>query len=460
MKKLLISLVSIGIAIGIVFSIFSSFVYATTVLYPGGGGTGTSTSPIYGQVLVGNSGGTYSLTATSSLGISGSGGSTASTTLLSDTNTWTGVQTWSGGFINNATSTGTKGFNIGGGCFAISGVCIGGSSGSGTIGSGTTGQFPFYASSGTALTATSTLFLVADSANLTGSVDIGTTTAYSDFQVYSTRDSASVVPIVSFSDNNIGNGNPILSIQNDNSGIDCSGQCAATGLSIVSTQNSFGNINTGNLIDIQGNNSENGININVNGGIGSLPSFKVSDTGNNRTVTLAQILGSVKASRTLNITHGGTGGIDDIFSTLGKLGMGTVPSTAVTSPFFGMVTATSTVPIFELSTTTGAILTEIDQFGHHIYSANSVPSVSSCGTGSPTLGTLSSDVVGDVTTGVAATSCTITFGTAYTTIPEVLITGGSAASVTAVTSRSTTGFTIGLGTASTGDDISYLVIQP
>ncbi len=35
------------------------------------GGTGTSTAPVYGQVLVGNSNGTYTLTATSSLGIGG-----------------------------------------------------------------------------------------------------------------------------------------------------------------------------------------------------------------------------------------------------------------------------------------------------------------------------------------------------------------------------------------------------
>lgn len=40
-----------------------------TVLFPGGGGTGTGTPPVYGQVLVGNSSGTYTLTATSSLGI-------------------------------------------------------------------------------------------------------------------------------------------------------------------------------------------------------------------------------------------------------------------------------------------------------------------------------------------------------------------------------------------------------
>ena len=42
-----------------------------TFLFPSGGGTGTSTPPSLGQMLVGNSSGTYSLKSTSSLGIIG-----------------------------------------------------------------------------------------------------------------------------------------------------------------------------------------------------------------------------------------------------------------------------------------------------------------------------------------------------------------------------------------------------
>ena len=44
------------------------------VLAIASGGTGTSSTPTYGKVLLGNSSGTYDLVATSSLGISGSGG--------------------------------------------------------------------------------------------------------------------------------------------------------------------------------------------------------------------------------------------------------------------------------------------------------------------------------------------------------------------------------------------------
>ena len=46
------------------------FTYAATPLYPHQGGTGTSTKPTYGQLLMGDGSGLYVLTATSSLGIS------------------------------------------------------------------------------------------------------------------------------------------------------------------------------------------------------------------------------------------------------------------------------------------------------------------------------------------------------------------------------------------------------
>lgn len=51
---------------------------ASSVIWPYQGGTGTTTPPTYGKVLVGNAGGTYTLTATSSLGISSSGGTVTS----------------------------------------------------------------------------------------------------------------------------------------------------------------------------------------------------------------------------------------------------------------------------------------------------------------------------------------------------------------------------------------------
>ncbi len=60
---------------------------------------------------------------------------------------------------STATTTFAAGMNILSGCFSVDGTCVGVSSGSGTIGSGTQGQFAFYNAAGTTLTATSSLFL-------------------------------------------------------------------------------------------------------------------------------------------------------------------------------------------------------------------------------------------------------------------------------------------------------------
>jgi len=97
---------------------------ARTPYMPSQGGTGTSTNPTYGQILVGNAQGTYTLTATSSLGITGG-------------------------------------------------------SGSGTVDSGTTGQFPYYAGAGTTLTATSVPFL-----STASKLGVGTTTPSALLDIY------------------------------------------------------------------------------------------------------------------------------------------------------------------------------------------------------------------------------------------------------------------------------------
>lgn len=66
MKRLI--LVVIALFITLFFTVSS---VSAAVTFPVNGGTGISTIPTYGQVLVGNPGGTYTLTATSSLGILG-----------------------------------------------------------------------------------------------------------------------------------------------------------------------------------------------------------------------------------------------------------------------------------------------------------------------------------------------------------------------------------------------------
>jgi len=146
----------------------------------GSGGTGTSTAPSYGQVLLGQSDGTYDLVATSSLGISGGSsewtdsgfylqtgesseavviGTTTVPVLTSllvtststDTTTVLDVQDSTGtsrlsvsgsGFgtttvtgltiSGSATSTSNVGINLTGGCFSVNGTCISGSGGGGS----------------------------------------------------------------------------------------------------------------------------------------------------------------------------------------------------------------------------------------------------------------------------------------------------------------------------------------
>lgn len=86
--------------------------------------------------------------------------------------------------VTSATSTGSNGFDITAGCYAVSGTCIGGGSGSGTVGSGTAGQFPYYSSDGTTLTATSSVFVTTAS-----KVGIGTTTPQAQLTVSSDNNS-------------------------------------------------------------------------------------------------------------------------------------------------------------------------------------------------------------------------------------------------------------------------------
>jgi|GEM_PF-3636581 len=113
-----------------------------------------------------------------------------------------GTTTLAGLNINgSATSTSNVGFNLSAGCFAISGTCVGGGSGSGTVSSGTTGQLPYYAADGTTLTATSSLFL-----STAGNVGIGTTTPRGKLSLYSSTTAASITGLEQFHNFNISGG--------------------------------------------------------------------------------------------------------------------------------------------------------------------------------------------------------------------------------------------------------------
>ena len=167
----------------------------TGTLGVGNGGTGNASTPTYGELLLGNASSGYTLTATSSLGLqSPILGSTGQLAYFSGTNAPVGtssVEIASTGFVGIGTTTpgsifsvnnilnftsststfySTGGLNLTGGCFAVNGTCVGSGDGSGIINSGTQGQTPVYNTTGTTLTATSSLFIAQS-----GDIGIGTT---------------------------------------------------------------------------------------------------------------------------------------------------------------------------------------------------------------------------------------------------------------------------------------------
>lgn len=109
------------------------------------------------------------LTATGTITVTGSGTSTIAG----------GLEALALNIISTtASSTFANGINLSAGCFSVNGTCVGSGGGSGTVNSGTAGQFPYYASASTALTATSTLFV-----STASRIGIGTTTPNNLIQV-------------------------------------------------------------------------------------------------------------------------------------------------------------------------------------------------------------------------------------------------------------------------------------
>lgn len=102
--------------------LLSPVVARAQVVFPARGGTGTSTVPTYGQVLVGNSAGTYTPTATTSLGITAdvavsyplqtSGGVVSLLFGTTTANSWSLQNTFASLFATNASSTSATSTNL------------------------------------------------------------------------------------------------------------------------------------------------------------------------------------------------------------------------------------------------------------------------------------------------------------------------------------------------------------
>ncbi|MDD5032958.1 MAG: hypothetical protein PHC85_02505, partial [Candidatus Pacebacteria bacterium] len=135
-----------------------------------------------------------SVSTTASVGsdLSVGGIFSVSTTTATSTFAW-GVQATSLNITSStATSTFANGLDISDGCFAVDGVCVGGSSGG--VGDSTAiGQIPYYAAVGSELSATSSLFI-----NTNQYIGIGTTTPQWLTQLSGTR------PTLALSDSSAG----------------------------------------------------------------------------------------------------------------------------------------------------------------------------------------------------------------------------------------------------------------
>ena len=83
--------------------------------------------------------------------------------------------------------------------------------------------------------------------------------------------------------------------------------------------------------------------------------------------------------------------------------------------------------------------------------------LSSCGTGTPTVGTGSTDEVGTITEGTTATACTLTFKGTYTVAPFCTCSGGTSADAAISVWCTTTATTMVVHNASaTGDKITFI----
>lgn len=113
---------------------------------------------------------------------------------------------------------------------------------------------------------------------------------------------------------------------------------------------------------------------------------------------------------------------------------------------------TGTGDIFALATTTGKMIAGEDNDGHK-FTGGPAPALTSCGTGSPTI--TGDDQTGTVTTGTAATSCTMTFSKAYRATPVCNFNDDSSTIPGDISSISTTNVVFALGAGLSGGHLYY-----
>lgn len=168
-------------------------------------------------------------------------------------------------------------------------------------------------------------------------------------------------------------------------------------------------------------------------------------------------IGSSTATATTTLfTFDNTGNLN-IFDRFGSPTV-SVNAASTTGPQLAIFATTTSNAIFNAKVcgvAGGVCLFQIDQYGHFAASSTA-PTLSSCGT-SPSLSSDSSDANGTITVGsVAATACTLTFGSAHTIGTHCVISEQTGSVVNAASyTESLTGFVYSQ-TGLTSDKLDYI----
>lgn len=132
----------------------------------------------------------------------------------------------------------------------------------------------------------------------------------------------------------------------------------------------------------------------------------------------------------------------------GNAGFGTSSPIATTS----IQSNSSVGDAFVIATSSAATIAGYDNDGHR-FTSGPAPTISSCGMGSPTV--TGDDQTGTITTGTAATSCTMTFAKAYRQIPVCNFNDDSSTIPGDISSVSASAVTFALGAGLSGGHLYY-----
>ncbi len=483
---------------------------AAPILYPQGGGTGISTAPIYGQMLVGNSSGTYTLTATSSLGISGGSGggggnskwatSTVPTSIYPNGATKVGVGTtspWATLSVSSvAQQDGTLSlFNIA----STTNASLLNVLGNGNIIVGTTNPLywdatnkwlgigtstPFVPLTVNSSATTQAVFFSDAGASSNGGalINIGSTQlptaadqrlgafTFADRANGTTRSSAGIFGFSSqtwVDNSNQGTYLTFATTPNNSTsrtnvawlredGKFGLGTSTPSAMLAVSGGGFFnGNLTAANITATGTLNVGTDITLNNGKMYFSDASDYITNLSN---LGLLEIYGAGQAalnSGNIQIAADANNSAAIIYTgatELFRVGVNGRMGLSTSTPL-GMLSAQgNTTDLLVLATSTQNTVFGVDKDGHR-FTSGPLPAISSCGTGTGTV--VGDDSSGTITTATAATACTMTFAKAYAGTPTCTVTDNSLVGFADVSSISTSAVTFGISSALTGGNLYY-----